>query len=430
MIWLYNILIVLLAPFWVPWMIWRSRKRKEAVNWQERTGRYSLNLSKGKLRVWIHAVSVGEVVAATPILRAIRAKDPEAEIVLSVTTSSGHQTARERFAELYDHLVYFPLDVPRFTLNAMATVRPAAVAVMETELWLNFFWAAKVIDAATLVVNGRLSDRSFPRARRLSFFYRTIFGFTDRVLAQTEQDATRLRELGASSADTFGNTKFDEGAAAIEDGLAVRDRLGIPRDALVVVVGSTRSELEEAWVLEAIRQNWESGLWVVHAPRHLERAAALAEAVRSAVGTVSRRSESESGRYLILDTYGELSAAYAAADIAIIGGGFDRLGGQNLIQPLAQGKPVLHGEHMQNFRDVASEAVSVGASRICRSANELGSQIKELIGDPDTRLRMGTAARDLVHRHLGAGERYADEILRLAREAAERQAARRKKPTT
>jgi 3-deoxy-D-manno-octulosonic-acid transferase len=417
---LYNFLLTFLAPIWAPWMLWRSSRRKEKPNWKERQGDFEIRPDPEKRRIWFHAVSVGEVVAALPILRLLRQKLPEHEIVLSVTTSSGHQTARERAEGLFDHLVYFPIDVPRFQLAAMSRVRPEAVAVMETELWFNFLWAAKAFRARTLLVNGRISDRSFPRARLFRFFFRSMLRNVDRCLMQTETDAERILALGAERADVMGNCKFDEATEGLEaDPRQWRAELGLEEGIPVVVVGSTRSESEERLVLDAVEALGPESVQVVHAPRHLERAEPLAaEAVRR-FGSVARRSRSESGRYLILDSYGELNRVYAAADVVVVGGGFDDLGGQNLIQPLAHGKPVLHGPHMQNFRDAAEMARQAGASRVCATASELAVALRELLWDEAKRAGMGQAAQDLVQCNLGASERYAEAIAEATRKGSE-----------
>jgi 3-deoxy-D-manno-octulosonic-acid transferase len=410
MVWLlYNALLTLLMPIWLPWTWFRARRRKEQPNWDERFGNFAIQPSS-KRRIWFHTVSVGEFVAAKPILKELRVALPEHEIVVTVTTSSGHQTARESEAGLFDRLFYFPLDSARFQLAAMQRVQPEVVAVMETELWMNFLWAAKVFSARTVLVNGRISDGSFPRARRIGFYYRRLLADLDRALMQTEEDAARIESLGAKSAEILGNCKFDQANEAAADPMEWRAKLGITGDKPVVVVGSTRGELEEAMVIEAIRLAGLDRATVIHAPRHLERAPALAEAAKSAFGSVALRSLGEAGPYIVLDTYGELGSIYSLADIAIIGGGFANLGGQNLFQPLAQGKPVLHGPHMQNFRDVAQAADSVGAARICSTADELAAALTDLLDHPDLRESMGSAARQLVEQNLGASRRYAAAI--------------------
>jgi len=416
---LYNLLLTLTAPLWVPWMWWRTRQRGEAPNWKERTGDITLpKPTAGRPRIWVHAVSVGEVIAAQPILAALRRELPEAEIVLSVTTSSGHRTAREQSGDLFDHLVYFPIDVPRFSLAAMTRVRPDVVAVMETELWMNFLWAAEVMGADCLLVNGRISDRSFRRARPFRFFYRSLLRMVDECLMQTEADASRIRELGATNVRVLGNTKYDQAIDAAQTAPdELRSRYAIDPARPVIVIGSSRKEEEP--FLAAAFANLPPELQILHAPRHLERIpeleAARAEAGLTDAGRVSRGDTFRTHATLLLDTYGELAVAYAVADIAVIGGGFANLGGQNLIQPLAAGVPVIHGPHMANFRTAADEAVAVGASVIAATPEELGIAVSELLTNDEKRSRMAQAALATVERHRGAAERYAAEIARRAR---------------
>lgn len=412
MYWIYNILLTLLAPIWVPWMLWRANKRSEKVDWKQRSGEYRMQMRKGSDRIWFHAVSVGEVVAALPILREIRALAPNAEIVLSVTTSSGHSTAEKQAEGLYDHLVYFPMDVPRFCLGAIVKVKPKVVVVMETELWYNFFWASKAFGAHTMVINGRVSDRSFPRSSKLKFFYKSLLAQVDEVLVQTSVDAERLQALGAQSVEVFGNCKFDQAAEGLDaDPNEWREKLGLDPDKPVVVIGSTRGEFEEEFVVTALADERLKDVQVIHAPRHLETVPVLADRILRTFGSVALRSRNKTGKYLILDTYGELSKVYSVADVVIIGGGFDKLGGQNLIQPLAHGKPVIHGPNMNNFRDSAEMAARVGATITVATSAELTGALLELIEDAGKRARMGQAASELVGEHMGASKRYAERIV-------------------
>lgn len=407
---IYNTLILLFAPIWVPWMWWRARKRSEKPNWQERMGNIDIAPRKDGDRIWFHAVSVGEVVAAMPILREVRNRLPDCEIVLSVTTSSGHQTAREKADGLFDRLIYMPIDVARLQLSAMQRVRPSVVAVMETELWFNFLWAAKVFDARTILVNGRISDRSFPRSQRLAFFYRSLLKNMDRCLMQTATDAERVKELGAKNVEVFGNSKFDQAVEGLDaDSTVLRREFGLAGDKLTVIVGSTRDEHEERYVVDELKPLMDR-IQVIHAPRHLERSEALGTYVATAIGSTGYRSKGERSPYTILDTYGELSKVYAVGDIAIIGGGFSNHGGQNLIQPLAHGIPVIHGPHMQNFRDVAESAKHAGATIVCSEPGELTQAVRRLIDNAVERRRMGDAARKLIQGSLGASARYAAAI--------------------
>ena len=432
---LYNILLTLLFPIWVPWMWLRTIKRKEQPNWKERFGDYNLEPRRDKKRVWVHAVSVGEVVAATPILKEIRTQLPDHEIILTTTTSSGQQTARDTAQGLYDHLFYFPIDVNRFMGAAMQRVQPAVIAVMETELWPNFLWWAKVFDTRTLLINGRISDRSFKRSKAFKPLYRSMLKNVDRCLMQTDADATRIKELGAQNAEVLGNAKFDQAAKVVlADSAAIKQELGFDANIPVVVIGSTRGEEEERFVIDALKR-LEQKINVIHAPRHIERTPELVSLlqqngiqpeVRSQLvkGTPNEQSASKNAAtpqrrnaelgYLILDTYGELDRMYAAADVVVIGGGFANLGGQNLIQPLAQGKPVIHGPHMQNFREAAHQANETGAAICVQTPEELAKAINILLSDRIKKEQMGSAARKLVQANLGASRRYAEAIAQEA----------------
>ena len=414
---LYNLALTLLSPIWVPWMIWRTRKRQEAPNWKERSGNYDGVVKvrdKKKDRVWVHAVSVGEVIAAKPFLSQLRQLAPDCEIVLSVTTSSGHQTAREMEMPLFDSLVYFPIDVPKFTLRAMQWVRPDVIVIMETELWYNFLWAADVFDVRTMIVNGRISDKAYKTDLKVGFFFRSLFKLMNRCLVQSETDKERFEALGAKGVEVFGNTKFDEASSVVSvDANEWREKLGIPMGKRVIVVGSTRSELEEQLVVDAFFQLKD--VVFVHAPRHIESAGRIIEVFQKQVGSsgksIGRRSLGESGDYLVLDTFGELGSVYSVADVVIIGGGFDKLGGQNLIQPLALSKPVIHGPNMFNFRDVAAASVRAGCSIVCDSSDEVATQIQSLLNDDERRKVMADAAKKLIADNVGASRRYAEAVI-------------------
>lgn len=415
---LYNLLLTLLSPLWVPWMIYRSRKRKEAPNWTERSGNYHAVIpakDKKKKRVWVHAVSVGEVIAAKPFLKELRAASPNTEIILSVTTSSGHQTAREMEMPLYDYLVYFPIDVPKFMLRAMQRIQPEVIAIMETELWFNFLWAAEIFDAKTMVVNGRMSDRAYKNSTKFAFFYRALFKNLDQCLVQTEVDKDRFESLGAKNVQVFGNTKFDEAAHIGDiDPAGWREKLGIPEGKQIVVVGSTRSEMEEELAISAFFQLTDVAF--VHAPRHLETKDRIVRLFNQHVGssgkTIGLRSAGEHADYLVLDTFGELGSVYSIADVVVIGGGFDSLGGQNLIQPLALHKPVIHGPNMFNFREAANASVAAGASIICEDADSVAKTIRQILDNDELRGKMATEAAKLVAKNIGSSKRYVEAVVK------------------
>lgn len=419
--WLYNLLLVVLMPVWVPAMLLRSRKRKVAPNFRERFGQLEIVMERGGPRIWIHAVSVGEVIAAVPMLAALRQMGPESQVVLSVTTSSGHETATKLALSkgLINHLVYFPVDLPYATLSALGRVRPDCVAIMETELWMNFLWAAQTVRAKTLVVNGRISDRSFRKSKNWAFFYRALYRYLDLAAMQTQKDVDRANQLGCSNAQVYGNTKIDEAIMSAEaDRGQWRRELGVKDDEVLIVVGSTRGFEECKFVVDALaelpRANWK----VVHAPRHLEDADALVEYAREKLGSVARRSLGESGDYLVLDTYGELASVYVAGDVAIIGGGFGAFGGQNLIQAMAAHLPILHGPNFENFQEAVQLATEAQCNRVVKTEEELAIAVQELLDDEALRRGMGERAWKAIAPEQGASRRYAELILESAREVA------------
>jgi 3-deoxy-D-manno-octulosonic-acid transferase len=408
----YNIVLVVLAPIWLPWMFLRSKKRREAPNWNERFGRIDLP-KKTKPRIWLHAVSVGEIVAAQPILSALRESlGHTAEIVVSTTTSSGQQTARKFANGLIDHLFYFPVDLPWVQRRAQQALDADILVVMETELWMNTFFLAKRRGCPVVIANGRLSNSSFAKASHHKGFYTALLSYVDVCLAQSQGDAARFRELGCNEVRVSGNTKFDEaGHLTQADPAEWREKLGLG-NSQVVVVGSTRSEMEEELVVAGLAR-LSSKPKIIHAPRHIETWERLKLTAERQFLSVGLRSKNETVDYLILDTYGELGSVYCVADVAIVGGGFDKLGGQNIIQALALGKPVIHGPHMFNFKDVAIASLESGASVECSTLSELTTQVELLLDSGEERKKRGAAARRLVQENLGASERISAAISEL-----------------
>lgn len=412
MIILYNLLLVLTLPVWATWMAVRARRRKEPVDWAERQGSYPFVLGRSKRRVWVHAVSVGEFMACQPLLRALREIEPVPEVVVSTTTSSGHGEAEKHKGKLFDRLVYFPIDVPRFCLKALLSVKPTVIVIMETEIWPNFLWTAHQMGIPAIVANGRISDKTQSRGWLARWVYRPVLRTVDAILAQSDTDRDRFLALGARQAESVGNTKFDQALggmrAASKDWLR---ELGIPEGCPVIVVGSTRSEAEEALVADALADPRIEGCAVVWAPRHIERAPEVARQLARIGREPTLRSQSGQGRTVVLDTYGELGQVYSIADAVVVGGGFDALGGQDILQPMAHGKPVVHGPHMSNFRDIARLAQEAGAAVSCEpKPSALAQILGDLLADPSRRAQIGSAGRALVERHRGASERIATRV--------------------
>ena len=407
------------------WLLLRLRKGKSREGWAERWGRLDESLAaKSRPRVWVHAASVGEVMAATPILKEYRARRPGDEIIATVITPGGHEIASGMAGRLVDRVFYAPFDVPSAVGRAVRAIQPDLYVGLETELWPNLLHSVRRSGARLAVVNGRLSDRHFPRYLRLRPLLRRVVANFDRILAQTAADAERFRAIGAPSArvEVFGNAKFDEAEKPLteDERHALRQELKIDEAAPVLVVGSTRTAEEERMVFEAyveVRKT-RKDLVLIHAPRHIDRAEEVESLMREHGLNPMRRSRmSESGgpvAHLILDTFGELARVYAVADVAFIGNSLTEPGGgQNLLQPLAQGVAVIYGPYMQNFRDLSAMAEKAGVGFPVVDTGELTGRMEALLSDPTGRSDIFARAIDLIESNRGAAARYADALVDL-----------------
>ena len=418
----WNLILLLGAPVLLPWLWHRRRVGKEdAARWGERWGRWPAVEREGSPRIWVHAVSVGETMAAAALLRGLRARWPDAVLILTTITPTGQQVAAARPEA--DAVRYFPLDYPGSVARALDVARPDLVLLMEGEIWPNFLTTARRRGARVAVVNGRLSDRKFPAWKRIAPVIRGGLHAVDRFAMQSDEDAARIRALGVDPdrIQVTGNTKFDEIARPLAP--AERDSLrasfGIPSGAPVLVCGSTREAGgdgpdEEFLVARAVAnvRAVHPELRVVVAPRHLERAGIVADAFPGA----GRRSQGEHARPdCILDTFGELASVYSIADIAYVGGSLVPWGGQSVFQPLAQGVPAVFGPHMNNQRDIAALAVAAGVGTEVPDPDALAAEILRVLAlDTDERENLARRCRDLIDRNQGAATRcvaLAEELL-------------------
>jgi len=251
---LYNLLLLLLSPLWLAYTLARIFGGSWRERWWERFGFLSIPPATHKRRLWVHCVSVGETLAALPVLKELRRALPDYEIVLTTTTPTGQRTARDSAHQWVDYIAYFPLDLPFAVNRALSCIQPDALLLFETELWFNLVHAQHRRGGLVLILNGRLSDRSFRRARYLRAFYRAILRSIDLACVQSPTDALRFIELGLSPSrvEVVGNTKFDQALDATDaDAGEWRARLSLPADAPVIVVGSTRTPNEERLIVEA-----------------------------------------------------------------------------------------------------------------------------------------------------------------------------------
>jgi 3-deoxy-D-manno-octulosonic-acid transferase len=420
----YNValLVVLLAGS--PWWLWRmatTRKYREGL--AQRLGAVRrLKGQNGRSLIWVHAVSVGEVLAVSRLVKTLDAKLPDYFIAISTTTRTGQALARERFGA--NRVFYCPLDLPWAVRTYLQALKPKMLVLAETEFWPNLLTGCFRRRIPVAVVNARISDRSWPRYRRLRWLWRPILSRLDRVLAQSETDAERLKAIGCASerVTVAGNLKFDVRAAWESD--ATRQLKKLTTGLRFVVAGSTlegeESALLEAWprLLDA-----DPRLVLVLAPRHPERFA-LIEAVLGKSNTQwvkrsSWRSEPagvlepvEAGEIVLLDTIGELASVYSLAAVAFVGGSLIPAGGHNPLEPAQFGVPIVMGPHYANFRAIVDELRSNQALRIA-TVDHLAATLIELLGNPGEAAAMGERARRVFDAQAGATGRCVEALLEL-----------------
>jgi 3-deoxy-D-manno-octulosonic-acid transferase len=408
----YSVLGAAALP-WLPLRLWwRGRSEpgyREHI--AERFGHYPAGSSRDDPGLlWLHAVSVGETRAAAPLVQRLRHAYPGATILMTHMTATGRETGRALFG---DQIVqaWLPYDIP-FAVRAFYDhFRPVAGFLLETELWPNLVAEAHSLKIPIYLVNARLSERSARGYARFAAITRPMLVRLAGVAAQSDADAARLSALGAREPIVTGNLKFDLAVPPEAGALAtnLRHRYGASRR--VWVAGSTRDG-EEALILDALAQRplpRETLLVIV--PRHPQRFAAVAELLRSRGVPFVRRSELDSApvtadvAVVLGDSMGEMLAYYAAAGIAFVGGSLLPLGGQNLIEPLAVGTPVLIGPHTFNFTEASQGAIEAGAAQRVADANALVETAAVLLGDDARRAAMSRAASAFHALHAGAADR-------------------------
>ena len=404
----YSLLLAVAFVAALPFYLWQARRTgKYLPSFRERLRGPSLPGAGGP-SVWIHAVSVGEVLTARLLVAPIKERFPAHRIFLSTTTATGHAVAA-RSVKSVDGLFYAPFDWPTPVRKTLDHVRPSLLVLVETEIWPNLIHEAHRRGVRVAIVNGRISPRSFGRYRAVRGLLSRVLAEVDLFLMQSAPHAERARRIGAPAARirALGNLKFDalgETAAPAERGRLLGGGAG---DRPLWVAGST-VEGEEPMVLAAFGEVRARvpGTRLLIAPRHPERFAEVVRLVEAAGYRPDRRStlgpagwESE---VLVLDTLGELAGVYALATVVFVGGSLMPSGGHNILEAAVAGKPVIVGPHMENFQEIADEFQAEGALIVVLSSDELGREVAGLLGDPARRASLGQAARAIIDRNRGA----------------------------
>jgi 3-deoxy-D-manno-octulosonic-acid transferase len=425
---LYSALLVFFLVLTLPyWLLQMMRHGKYRAGLRQRFGMVPAALAgRGENpAIWVHAVSVGEVVASSAVVEALRQNFPSHRVLVSTTTSTGQKLAAQRFGA--QNVFYFPLDFAFAVRPYLDALRPELVVVAETEFWPNFLRCAKRCGARIAVINCRISDRSFPGYKRLRFWLPRLLGKTldnvDLFLAQTEEDRRRLMEIGAaeSKVAVVGNLKFDVSPPPPPAIVASLRESFIHSGAGPVLVCGSTLEGEEGSLLSAFRNilgNHPKAVMIL-APRHPERFSEVAELVEKLGFRMWRRSlwsgEPLSGGVFLVDSIGELAALYSLATVAFIGGSLVPRGGHNILEPALYGVPIVTGNHYENFRDVVNFFASRNAVRIVGLA-ELPLVFMEMIENDDERTTLGRSALAALESQRGATARTVSALLQMMEE--------------
>lgn len=412
----YNLALLVALAATAPWWLWKmATTHKYRRGLWERLGRVPNRLrAGGEPTIWLHAVSVGEVLAVGRLVGELERAFPGCRLLISTTTRTGQDLARQRFGA--ERVFYCPLDLPWAVWAYLKAIRPRMLVLTETEFWPNLLDGCFLWRIPVAVVNARISDRSWPRYRRLRWLWSGFLRRIARVLAQSETDAERLRALGCrpERVTVAGNLKFDVRSA--EESEAVR-MLRAASDGLRLVVAGSTLEGEEAALLEAWPQILaaEPGLAMVLAPRHPERFAAVGALLNQAglKPKIAWRRRSEwkgagqhlaPGEIVLLDTIGELASVYSLASVAFVGGSLVPAGGHNPLEPAQFGVPIIMGQHYTNFRAITYDLLAHEAVRIL-GRESVANTVVELLQDHAAATAMGARARQVFDEQAGATAR-------------------------
>ncbi len=424
MLFLYSLLLtvgylLLLPRFLFDWM----RKGKYAAGVWQRLGYFPEFEQNEKPVLWLHCVSVGETQTARPLVKKIRKNFPEYRIVVSTTTNTGQKLAREIFAEDAELVFYFPLDWKFTVRRALQRIKPTVVLLMETELWFNFLREARQGGAKIAIVNGRLSEKSVNRYLRIRKFMHWVLHYVDLALMQGNEDAKRISQLGirAGKIKITGNIKYDLQFDSAESELTkqFRRRFGITKDAPLIVAASTHAP-EEDWILQAFNTVWKNSEGnlprLLIAPRHPERFAEVEKLIRDSGFDWTKRSEKASDRdktaeIILLDSIGELRAAFPLAEIVFVGGSLISHGGQNVLEPAIARKAIITGFYTTNFEAITKEFLEQEALIQLpkldgkQVSESLAESLSNLLNDAELRQTLADNAYDVMRRNRGATEK-------------------------
>ncbi|MCE5334880.1 MAG: 3-deoxy-D-manno-octulosonic acid transferase [Desulfobacteraceae bacterium] len=420
---LYRISLCVVWPFLLLYYLCRSgTDGKYGSNYLARMGLRLPEFAPCPRRIWLHALSVGEVLSAVPLVREIKASDPQAEIVVSVATETGMAIARDRLAVLAAHFFFMPHDFPWTVRTIVKRVRPAAFLLVETDFWLNLLGELRRAGVPTMLVNGRISPVSFDRYKRFRAATSAIFGEFDLIFAQTERDRQNFVALGGIPERIFasGNLKFDSlpPRATDEEIAGLRTDLGIDSCRRVWVAGSTHEGEEEILLrIHSFLQSRYEDLLLVIAPRKIRRSAEIARMCRAeslSCGIRSLGERAEGNAVYLLDSLGELGKVYALAGVAFLGGSLVPLGGHNPLEAAVQGTVACWGPHFFNFSEIGAGLIQAGCGYRVESETGLRGFLESMLENTVVSRKARQAAEDFTSlRACGASRAIVSKLAAL-----------------
>ena len=414
----YSFVLYLLAPLVVLRLFWLGHRTPDyRRRWSERFGFPDKIVSHGKI-IWVHAVSVGEVHAARPLVDGLLEEYPDFKVLITTMTPTGADSVRQYFSDTVEHF-YLPYDLPVSVKRFLSIIDPTVLIVMETELWPNLFHYCQESNVPVVVVNARMSEKSATGYRRLSSLTRSTLKNISLVITQGQKDAERLIALGAdrNKVKVTGNLKFDIHFphSVFEKAQALRRYFSVNRP---VWIAASTHEGEERIILDAFDKILaeRAHCLLVIVPRHPERSLSVKELCNRRNLKVLCKTDNmecdESTQVFILDTLGELPMYYAASDVAFVGGSFTKVGGHNMLEPVSLGLPVIMGPHVFNFQEISQLLLDEGVAWKVFCADELFSRVSGLLGDANLRHSTGERGRNIVLKNRGKVE----NVMKLLRD--------------
>ncbi|OGT26996.1 MAG: 3-deoxy-D-manno-octulosonic acid transferase [Gammaproteobacteria bacterium RIFCSPLOWO2_02_FULL_42_14] len=412
---IYTIIYYLATPFILLRLLWRSRHTKDyRKRWNERFGFITPVAQKS---IWVHAVSVGETLAALPLIKALIARySPEFTIIVTTATPTASALVTERLKTQVIH-TYAPFDTPTAVTRFLKRAQVTLCIIMETELWPNLLMICKKQKIKMMLANARLSEKSFLRYLRIKKLMRLMLTAYDVVAAQGVLDGERFLQLGLDPKKLMitGNIKFDLHIpdAIVAKGKALRAEIG---ETTPVLIAASTHDGEESLILDAFQKMREKipNLFLILVPRHPSRAPKVAELCHRKNYSLQLRSQQKpiekNSAILLVDTIGELTMIYAASDIAFVGGSLVPVGGHNVIEPATLGIPIITGPHLQNFTEIAQLLQHAGALQIVADENQLSDTVTALFISTDLREKIGESAKKAIAENRGALEKHLSQI--------------------